>query len=139
MFDFLPAERERAAFRHALRVECQIVRERDFKLVGRRSLDLSSTGMQVVSETDVQLGETLLVSFRAPRTDRFVDAEAVVTRVSRGQRRGDVARSFGLEFSAIDRGSFTLLKTALRRLPATRATRPARLDYAGIARVVSFS
>lgn len=137
MFDFLPADRERVAFRHLLHVDCQVVRERDFKLVGRKSLDLSATGMQVVSDLDVAIGEPLIVSFRAPRTDRYIDAEAVVRRVIRGRRRGDVAQAIGLEFSSIDRGAFTLLKGALRRLPATRAARPSRLDYAGLARVVS--
>jgi c-di-GMP-binding flagellar brake protein YcgR len=137
MFDFLPTDRERVAFRHAVHVDCQIVREHDFKLVANKSLDVSATGMQVVSELDVAIGESVIVSFRAPRTDRFIDAEAVITRVVRGRRRGDVARSIGLEFSTIDRASFITLKSALRRLPPTRARRPSRLDYAGLARVVS--
>lgn len=137
MFDFLPADRERVAFRHAVHVDCQVVRERDFRLVASKSLDLSATGMQVVSALDVALGDSVIVSFRAPRTDRFIDAEAVVTRVSHGRRRGDLARSIGLEFSSIDRASFITLKGALRRLPATRASRPSRLDYASLARVVS--
>ncbi len=137
MFDFLPTDRERVAFRHALHVDCQVVRERDFRLVGRRTLDVSTTGMLVVAELDVAPGDDLVVSFRAPRTDRFVDAEAKVARVVHGRRRGDVARAVGLEFSAMDRAAFTTLRTALRRLPGVRPRRPQRVDHALLVRAIS--
>ncbi len=138
LFDFLPTDQERVAFRHTLHVDCQIVRERDFRLVGRRTLDISATGVQIVAElADVAIGESVIVSFRAPRTDRWIDAEGVIARVIDGRRRGDVARAAGVHFAGMDRTSFTSLKTALRRLPATRARRPSRLDYAAMTRVVS--
>ena len=58
LFDFLPPDRERVAFRHALHVDCQVVRERDFKLVGRRTLDISTTGVQVIADLDdLAIGE----------------------------------------------------------------------------------
>ncbi|MBI2389311.1 MAG: PilZ domain-containing protein [Deltaproteobacteria bacterium] len=137
MFDFLPPDRERVAFRHAVHLDCQVVRESDFRLVGSRSIDLSATGMLVASDADVRIGDSVIVSFRAPRSDRYVDAEAFVSRVVHGRRRGDVPRSIGLEFTRIDRASFNTLKSALRKLPPARARRPSRLDYAGMARVVA--
>jgi hypothetical protein len=136
MFDFLPTDRERIAFRHTVRLDCQIVRERDFKLVASRSLDLSATGMLVETDEELAIDEPLIVSFRAPRSDRYVDAEATVARVVRGRRTGDTGRACGIRFGALDRGALTLLKSSLRRLPATRARRPSRIDYAAIARVI---
>ncbi|MGZ3424183.1 MAG: PilZ domain-containing protein [Polyangiales bacterium] len=136
MFDFLPTDRERIAFRHAVRLDCQVVRERDFKLVARRSVDLSTTGMLLEQETDLEVGEPLIVSFRAPRSDRYVDTEATVARISKGRRKGDVGPSFGVRFSPLDRTALTTLKTSLRKLPATRARRPSRIDYAAIARMI---
>jgi c-di-GMP-binding flagellar brake protein YcgR len=136
MFDFLPTDRERISFRHQLRMDCQVVREDDFKLVSARTLDLSATGMLVEAKNDVAIGDSLIVSFRIPRSERYVDAEATVTRVVRGRRRGDGGPAFGLRFASIDRTSFTMLKASLRRLPPTRARRPSRIDYAAIARVI---
>ncbi|MGZ3449953.1 MAG: PilZ domain-containing protein [Polyangiales bacterium] len=136
MFDFLPTDRERIAFRHAVRLDCQVVRERDFKLVARRSVDLSTTGMLLEQETDLEVGEPLIVSFRAPRSDRYVDTEATVARISKGRRKGDVGPAFGVRFSPLDRTALTTLKTSLRKLPATRARRPSRIDYAAIARMI---
>jgi hypothetical protein len=136
MFDFLPTDRERVAFRHAVRLDCQIVRERDFKLVARRSVDLSTTGMLVEQEHDLEVGEPLIVSFRAPRSDRYVDTDATVARIVKGRRKGDVGAAFGVRFASLDRSTLTTLKTSLRRMPATRARRPSRIDYAAIARVI---
>lgn len=137
LFDFPPSDRERVAFRHAVHVDCQVVRERDFKLIGRRTLDLSTTGMLVQADEDVAIGESLIVSFRAPRTDRYVDAEAIVTRVVHGRRRGDLGPALAVTFTQIDRASFTTLKTALRRMPGTRAQRRSRIDYASMVRIAA--
>lgn len=138
MFDFLPADRERVAFRHALSVGCEAVRERDFKLLGIQVFDLSMTGMLIESlREDVSVGEEVVVTFRPPRTDRWVDAEAIVSRVITGRRRGDSGPAVGLLFTNIERASFVTLKTALRKLPPARPRRPSRMDYASLARVIS--
>lgn len=138
MFDFLPADRERVAFRHAVNVACEVVRERDFKLIGLQTFDVSMTGMLIESlREEVYVGEELIVTFRPPQTDRWVDAEAIVSRVISGRRRGDNGPAVGLLFTSMDRSSFVTLKTALRRLPPARARRPSRMDYASLARVIS--
>ena len=54
----------------------------------------------------------------------------------KGRRKGDVGAAFGVRFASLDRATLTTLKTSLRRMPATRARRPARIDYAAIARVI---
>ena len=138
MFDFLPADRERVAFRHAITVGCEVVRERDFKTIGLQTFDVSMTGMLIESlREEVCVGDEVIVTFRPPRTDRWVDAEAIVSRVIRGSRRGDNGPAVGLLFTNMDRASFITLKTSLRRLPPTRSHRPSRLDYASLARVIS--
>jgi hypothetical protein len=139
MFDFLPVDRERVAFRHAANLACEVVRERDFKLIGLRAFDLSTTGMLVESLREVAVGDEVIVTFRAPRSDRYVDAEAIVTRVLAGHRRGDVGPAVGLTFTSMERASFVALRTALRRMPPARARRPSRMDYAAMTRMIAMS
>jgi hypothetical protein len=137
MFDFLPADRERVAFRHRLHVPCEVVRERDFKLVALQTFDVSMTGMMVETLRDVAIGDEVILSFRPPQGIRYVDAEAIVTRVVAGNRRGDVGTAVGLTFTDMDPASFVTLRTALRRLPPLAAVRRPRLDYAAMIRVIA--
>ncbi len=92
----------RHAFRHAVTLPCQIVRERDFRLVADVALDLSTAGMLVPTTIPVLTGEALLVSFRPPRSTRWVDAQAVVARVVHGRREGERGRCLGLAFHGLD-------------------------------------
>jgi hypothetical protein len=126
---------EPRAPRRRLRADCQVVRERDFKLVGRRTLDVSDGGMLVSldasehgAEGDAPLrpGDAVVVSFRPPRTTRWVDALGVVTRVTKGRRRGDPGPAFGVRLSPIDRGSRDALRVALQRLPEVQPARVRR-------------
>lgn len=137
MFDFLPADRERVAFRHKLLTACEVVRERDFKLVALQTFDVSMTGMMVESLREVSIGDEVIVTFRPPQSARYVDAQAIVTRVIGGNRRGDVGTAVGLTFTELDQPSFVTLRTALRRLPALASQRRSRIDYAAMMRVIS--
>jgi len=137
--DFLLPFGERRAPRHMVRVDCQVVRERDFKLIARRTLDVSSAGMLVHADMEVLTGEPVIVSFRPPRTDRWIDAEAIVSRVVHGRRPGDLGRALGLQFQRVEPSSVTALKTVLRKMPPTRSRRPPRVDYAAsIRHIASF-
>jgi hypothetical protein len=107
----------RRAFRHAVDLSCSIVRERDFRLVGERAVDLSTDGMLVSTELPVLTGEPVLVSFRVPRSTRWIDAEAVVTRVVHGRRPGERGRRLGLSFRGLDSELRHLLFQQLRALP----------------------
>jgi hypothetical protein len=135
--DFLLPFAERRAARHMVRVDCQVVRERDFTLIARRTLDVSSAGMLVAADMEVLTGEPVIVSFRPPRTDRWIDAEATVCRVVHGRRPGDLGRALGLQFQRVEHGTVTALKAALRRMPPTRSRRPPRVDYAATIRQIA--
>ncbi|APR76509.1 Hypothetical protein A7982_01856 [Minicystis rosea] len=108
----------RRAFRHAVDLGCSIVRERDFRLVADRAVDLSTDGMLVDTHHRVLTGEPVIVSFRVPRSTRWVDAEAVVTRVVHGRRPGDQGRRLGLAFRGLDDETRHLIFQQLRALPA---------------------
>lgn len=123
------SDEDRVAPRRRLRADCQVVRERDFKLLGARTIDLSEGGALVSAEGvggDVRLGDAVVVSFRPPRTTRWVDALGVVTRVVKGRRRGDPGRAFGVRLEPVDRGSREALRVALQRLPEVQPARVRR-------------
>lgn len=122
--------RQRRAVRRAVPVQCQVVRERDFKLVGRWGLDLSHDGMLVVSDARVLTGDDVIVSFRVPRTYQWFDCEATVARVIHGRRPGDRARGIGLSFGSLDDIVRRQLRASLRDIPPPLPTRTPRVDYA---------
>ena len=79
----------RRAFRRFVRIDCQVVRESDFRLVGDLALDLSERGMLVRTTECVLTGDDVVVCFKPPRSNRFVDALGHVARVVHGRRPGD--------------------------------------------------
>jgi hypothetical protein len=120
----LEREQPRRAFRREVLLSCQVVRERDFRRVSSLAIDLSTHGMLVAAERRVLTGEPLLVSFRAPRSDRWLDVSATVARVVHGRRPGDRGLCLGLSFHGLDADAERLLFRQLRGLPAPE---PARL------------
>lgn len=108
--------RQRPA-RHTVKRPCQVVRERDFRLIADRIEDLSSWGMRVGPADPALTGQTLLVSFQIPGQDVWIDAEAMVTRVMHGRRPGEHARSLGLEFVDLRPWHRYLLKRSLEIIP----------------------
>jgi hypothetical protein len=113
----------RHAFRHALSLACQVVRLRDFRLIADTALDLSTRGMFAATRDRVLTGEELLVSFRVPRSNRWMDVDATVVRVSHGRRPGDRGRALGLQFHGVDERSRRILFEALRFFPPTSGVR----------------
>ena len=136
--DFLVTAKDRRAVRRLARMGCEVVRERDFKRVSHRVLDLSAEGMQVVADEPVLTGENLIVSFRIPKSDTFVDAEATVTRIVHGRRPTDLHQAIGLRFGPIHRDLRGELVTVLRKLPPTLPMRALRIDYAATIRRLEF-
>ncbi len=118
------ASRGRPA-RHLVRIPCQAVRERDFRLVASKILDLSLGGMLVGPALPVLTGDRLLVSFRSPQWGVWVDAEAIVARVLHGRRRGESGRALGLEFTELEPWARYALEHNLRLL-APKPPRPNR-------------
>ena len=109
--------------RHSVRLACQIVRERDFKLVSDEILELSEEGALVVPRARLLTGESLLVSFMAPFTRTFIDAEAVVARVVHGRRLGDGGPSLCIALTHMDSAAQALIKSQLTFLPVSAPRR----------------
>jgi hypothetical protein len=80
---------QRAEMRRAKEIACHVVRESDFRLVGGRGIDLSPDGMLVTVTESVDVGESLIISFRATELGIWFDTDAIVTRCVRGRRAGD--------------------------------------------------
>ncbi|MEO7092404.1 MAG: PilZ domain-containing protein [Polyangiales bacterium] len=114
------------------------MRERDFKRIAYRILDISAEGMQVQADERVLTGEPVIVSFRMPSTMEFVDAEAEVMRVIHGRRPGDRGPSLGLKFGPMPKTVRAELALSLRRLPPTFQQRAPRIDYAATCRHIGF-
>jgi hypothetical protein len=122
-----PVTSRRRAVRRSVRIDCQVVRERDFTLVADRIVNLSESGL-VVSPADPALtGERLIVSFRIPHSAYWVDAEATVARVIHGRRPGEYSRGLALELEEVEEIPQMLLRRVLGRCPpAPPGHRPGR-------------
>jgi hypothetical protein len=137
---FLVRQSQRRAIRRAVRVDCQVVRERDFKLLGDWALDLSPDGMLVVTRDIVLTGEEVIVSFPIPHTRIVVDAEATVARVVHGRRPSDRhRRALGISFDSLEPEYARLLRAHLRNVPPPLPSRDRRVDYAGSVHLASLT
>ncbi|MBX3231056.1 MAG: PilZ domain-containing protein [Labilithrix sp.] len=108
---------------------CQIVREKDFRLVAETALDVSPDGMLLATEMDLEPGENVFVSFRATELGIWFDSEAKVARVIRGRRPGDKGRGVGITFSTMSRVKRLILRNHLRRVPPPVPRRTQRIDW----------
>jgi hypothetical protein len=138
MDDFFVPARDRRTMRRLATYGCEVVRERDFKRIAYRILDLSAEGMQVQADARVLTGEPVIVSFRMPGSTEFVDAEAEVARVIHGRRPWDRGPSLGLKFGPMPKTMRAELALSLRRLPTTMQQREPRIDYAATCRHIGF-
>jgi len=107
----------RQSSRHTVKIECQVVRERDFSLIADRVVDLSASGALVGPADPALTGERILVSFRIPRSTLWVDAEATVSRVVHGRRPGEFSRSLAISFDQLEPLQRFMLEEALRIVP----------------------
>jgi hypothetical protein len=130
----LVRKNERREMRRALRFGCKVVDQRKFTLVADRAVDLSPEGMLVPSESGLEVGEELIVSFRATELGLWFDTEARVTRVVHGRRPGDIGRCFGLRFLTLPAVSRLILRGHLRKVPPPLPKRAQRIDYAATIR-----
>ncbi len=121
---------QRRALRRAMRVDCQVVRERDFRLLGTFAVDLSPLGMLVIAHEPALTGEPVIVAFRLPKSEHWFDTQATISRVLHGRRPGDGRRSFGLEFEPLDTAVAWHLRATLRGVPPPLPNREPRVDYA---------
>jgi hypothetical protein len=103
--------------RRLLRQRCQVVRERDFKLIADQVVDLSATGALVMPADPVLTGERVILSFQLPSSLHWVDTEALVTRVLHGRRPGEHTRGIALELDGLSGLNRFMLERALKYLP----------------------
>ena len=96
----LVRKNDRREVRRAISLPCQIVREKDFRLIAETALDVSPDGMLIATEMDLDPGENVFVSFRATELGLWFDSEAKVARVVRGRRPGDKGK--GRRHSLLD-------------------------------------
>lgn len=125
---------DRREVRRAVGLTCQVVRERDFRLIADQALDLSPDGMLVASEHDMAVGESLIVSFKATQLGLWFDTEASVARIIKGRRPGDRGAGIGLSFSSLDRVKRLILRGHLRRVPPPLPRRTQRIDWTATVR-----
>jgi hypothetical protein len=116
----LHANCPRGRLRRSVRTRCEVVRERDFKLVGTNVLDLSTRGMLLETDLSVLTGEDLIVSFESPTSGRWYDCGATVARVLHGRRRRDERRAVGVAFESLHVFDELLLCEDLRSVPMAR-------------------
>jgi hypothetical protein len=135
----VPAHQRRAV-RRAAPVDCQVVRERDFKLIGTRGVDVSPLGMLVVAEDDrVLTGEPVIVAFRLVCSGWWFDSLATVARVVHGRRPGDMGHCLGIEFDPLEPDVQSFLRRALRAVPPPLPMREPRIDYAASVHLAALS
>ena len=128
---------DRKTTRHHIRIDCQVVRESDFRLVGHRTLDLSTDGMLVRTTQDVTIGEPVLVCFQATQLGLWFDLEGEIMRVVEGRRPEDEGRALGVRFTEVHPLSRLILRGHLRRVPPVLPKRPSRVDYAATVRQIA--
>lgn len=137
MSDFIIPARERRGQRRAVSLACDVVRERDYLPVGKKIVDLSPEGMQLLADgAGAEVGDPLQVLFKIPFTPEYVFVDAVVTRLVRGFRTGDSGPSYGVKFLPLRRDAQALLKKSLSRFPPPIRWRPRRIDYAATVRLI---
>jgi len=116
----------RKAFRRYVRLDCEVVRERDFRAVGTLALDLSTSGMLVATNARVLTGDEVVFAFRPPHSNRWVDGIATIARVVHGRRPGDFGRALGLSFQSMSARDVSFLWESLRGLPPPAPAREYR-------------
>ncbi|MBL8605983.1 MAG: PilZ domain-containing protein [Myxococcales bacterium] len=117
----------RRSFRRFVRLDCQVVRERDLATIGDLALDLSTDGMLVRGTQRVLTGEEVIVSFRPPRSNRLIDAMGTVARVIHARRPTDrQGFSVGVEFEWLNDEDRDYLFERLRGLEPAPPSRPLR-------------
>ena len=107
--------------RHRIRIPCQVVRMRDFKLVADSIENLSLGGILVGPSDPVLTGEPLYLSFRLPRSGQWIDTDAVVARVIHGRREGDHTRQLGVRFDALPSEARNAIRQQLAECSAPAA------------------
>lgn len=128
---------DRRSVRRGVRTECQVVAEEGFRLLGEHTLDVSTTGLLLLSDANVRVGEAVILSLRLPGGVSWIDATGVIARVVRGVRRHDRGRGVGVAFDRLATFDRALLLGSLHGRPPLAPGRDLRRDYASA--VIAFA
>jgi hypothetical protein len=109
-----------------MRMACQVVRERDFKLVATSVMNVSETGLLVDGDAPVRFGEKIIVTFYSPAVKNWIDAQGTVARVSHGPRWMGRRQAFGVAFDDVDAGSRKDIRRSVSALSRARRAGLAR-------------
>jgi len=122
----------RRSKRVKVELECQAVTD-DFFLLGDEIVEASVDGVLLrAGDIPALVGETVIVSFRPPRSSEWIDAEAEVVRLITGQRPG--APGFGLELRGLSPFDRERLARSLERYAPRRPRARPRIERARFAR-----
>ncbi|MDI1429947.1 PilZ domain-containing protein [Polyangium sorediatum] len=128
---------ERRVPRHAVTVECQVVREDDFTMLGARGVDLSTCGMLLVADVPATVGDDVLISLRIPGREQWIDARGKVTRIADELAAHEGRRGVGIAFELPPGGTRHALEEALCAYPTVVSSRAPRVDYAATVDMIS--
>ena len=134
MSTLLVRRNQRREIRRAVRMPCRVVAEREFKLIGDRAVDLSPEGMLVPTEQPLEIGDSVIVSFRTTDLGIWFDTDAKVVRVIHGRRPGDTGKCMGLSFQSLSAVHRLILRGYFRHVPPPLPKRAQRIDYAASVR-----
>ena len=109
--------RKRRIVRRNAVTPCQAVATDDFSLMGEQILDLSPLGALLACDREAKVGSEVLLSFKCPNDETWVDAAAKVSRVILGYRPGDKGYCAGLTFTDISLRDRMLLNDRLKGTP----------------------
>jgi hypothetical protein len=121
----------RKTLRRAVRSQCTAFSANGYRELGTRVLDLSLHGMLIACDDGVEVGDSIMLFFRAPGTDElWLDAEAEVTRIVQGYRRYDPGYCVGVRFTYLERPEREQLSNRLLGYPPPVPQRRPKVDYA---------
>ena len=119
-----------------MRANCVAVSRSDGRLVGDRLSDVSWDGAFLEGDGEARLGDTLQLRVQLPGSRVWMDAEATVTRVSRGRRGLHDRPGVGVSLSRMDGMSRILLATVAKSFPVNTGGGPRQRDYATIVQTI---
>ena len=137
MDDFLSTATDRRSIRRAARFSCEVVRERDFRRIAVRTLDISYDGMLVECDLPVLTGESVIFALHLARVGQWIDGEGVIARVVHARRPLDGSRAVAIAFAGLDEVAHELLRAGVRGYPPPLPAREPRIDFAATARNIA--
>jgi hypothetical protein len=121
----------RRTLRRAVRSQCTAFGVSGYREIGTQVLDISPQGMLVACDDGVEVGDSIMLFFRAPgRDELWLDAEAEVTRIIHGYRRYDPGYCMGVRFTYLEKPEREQLSNRLVGYPPPIPQRRPKVDYA---------